>query len=224
MCLELKRRRFEQWQPKVTVRLVRRYLTCLDELTYLTLNLKFKIKLFEAALRDAKIFEAEDEKLGKLPNNPEGESMVERLEWAIATLKSDSDCFERSLVDLKGSLDAVSALISFFYNYRLHVWSGLVLPKTVLWRSSFHLSARATMADNVVAFFHAQLFQIRSIEQNDRQILSDNQNKAILVFTGVTTIFLPLSFFTSYFGMNLKGVIDIKETQAYFWKICGSIA
>ena len=44
-----------------------------------------------------------------MPQNPDGESMVERLEWAIATLKSDSDCFERSLVDLKGSLDAVSA-------------------------------------------------------------------------------------------------------------------
>ncbi|RYP19187.1 hypothetical protein DL765_003502 [Monosporascus sp. GIB2] len=31
-----------------------------------------------------------------------------------------------------------------------------------------------------------------------------NSNKAIFVFTGVTVIFLPLSFFTSYFGMNFK--------------------
>ena len=109
---DLKYRRFEQWQPKVTVRLVRRYLTCLDELTYITLNLKFKLNLFEQTLRDVKDFEAEDEKLGKIPNNPEGESMVERLEWAMGTIKSDSDSFERLLVDLKSSLDAVCCFLS----------------------------------------------------------------------------------------------------------------
>ena len=29
---------------------------------------------------------------------------------------------------------------------------------------------------------------------------AERQNKAILIFTIVTVIFLPLSFFTSYFG------------------------
>ncbi|KAI9715407.1 MAG: hypothetical protein M1828_000867 [Chrysothrix sp. TS-e1954] len=68
------------------------------------------------------------------------------------------------------------------------------------------------------------LFQLRSIEQNELAITADSQNKAILLFTGVTIVFLPLSFFTSYYGMNLNGVIDTKHSEGYFWKLCGSIA
>lgn len=67
------------------------------------------------------------------------------------------------------------------------------------------------------------LFQLRSIEQNELAIVADSQNKAILVFTGVTIIFLPLSFFTSYFGMNLQGIVDTQKSERYFWKLCGSL-
>jgi Mg2+ and Co2+ transporter CorA len=69
----------------------------------------------------------------------------------------------------------------------------------------------------------AQLFQLRSIEQNELAIVADHQNKAILLFTGVTIVFLPLSFFTSYFGMNLEGLQNNDKTEAYFWKVCGTI-
>ena len=66
------------------------------------------------------------------------------------------------------------------------------------------------------------LFQLRSIEQNELAIVSDSQNKAILVFTGVTIVFLPLSFFTSYYGMNLSGIVSTVKDENYFWKVCGS--
>lgn len=36
--------------------------------------------------------------------------------------------------------------------------------------------------------------------QVDLAIRNESQNKSILVFTVITVIFLPLSFFTSYFG------------------------
>ena len=71
-------------------------------------------------------------------------------------------------------------------------------------------------------FFITQLFQLRSIEQNELAIVADSQNKAILIFTVVTIIFLPLSFCASYFGMNLKGVVDAERTERYFWSVCGS--
>ena len=71
---------------------------------------------------------------------------------------------------------------------------------------------------------NTQLFQLRSIEQNELAIIADTQNKAIFVFTGFTIVFLPLSFFTSYFGMNLKGIIDTERTEQYYWKACGSVA
>ncbi|KAI9664249.1 MAG: hypothetical protein M1831_002428 [Alyxoria varia] len=67
------------------------------------------------------------------------------------------------------------------------------------------------------------LFQLCSIKQNKLAITSDRQNKAILIFTGFTIVFLPLSFFTSYYGMNLRGVADTAKTESYFWKVCGSI-
>lgn len=53
--------------------------------------------------------------------------------------------------------------------------------------------------------------------------MADSQNKAILLFTGVTVVFLPLSFFTSYFGMNLQGIVDTSKSEIYFWKVCGTV-
>ena len=47
-------------------------------------------------------------------------------------------------------------------------------------------------------------------------------NRAIVVFTVVTIIFLPLSFFTSYFGMNLQGIVATQKTERYFWTVCGT--
>ena len=47
-------------------------------------------------------------------------------------------------------------------------------------------------------------------------------NRAIVVFTVVTIIFLPLSFFTSYFGMNIQGIVDTRRTERYFWTVCGT--
>jgi hypothetical protein len=67
------------------------------------------------------------------------------------------------------------------------------------------------------------LFQLRSIEQNELAIVADSQNKAILVFTGVTIVFLPLSFFTSYFGMNIQGIVDTSNTERDFWRVCGTV-
>jgi Mg2+ and Co2+ transporter CorA len=65
---------------------------------------------------------------------------------------------------------------------------------------------------------------LRSIEQNELAIIADNKNKAIFVFTGVTIIFLPLSFFTSYFGMNIGGIVDTDKTERYFWEVCGTVS
>jgi Mg2+ and Co2+ transporter CorA len=54
--------------------------------------------------------------------------------------------------------------------------------------------------------------------------MADTQNKAIFVFTAFTIVFLLLSFFTSYFGMNLQGVVNTNRTEADFWKLCGSVS
>lgn len=61
------------------------------------------------------------------------------------------------------------------------------------------------------------------MEQNELTLIAESNNRAILVFTIVTIVFLPLSLFTSYFGMNLKGIADTGRTERYFWAVCGSV-
>jgi Mg2+ and Co2+ transporter CorA len=48
--------------------------------------------------------------------------------------------------------------------------------------------------------------------------LEDN-SKAIIVFTVVTIFFLPLSFVTGFFGMNLEGITGTTSTVKHFWAI-----
>lgn len=51
----------------------------------------------------------------------------------------------------------------------------------------------------------------------------EDHGKAILVFTIVTIIFLPLSFISSFFGMNFSDIRDMEQTQRLFWVIAGSL-
>ncbi|KAK6515001.1 hypothetical protein TWF506_007356 [Arthrobotrys conoides] len=45
----------------------------------------------------------------------------------------------------------------------------------------------------------------------------EDNGKAIMVFTIVTTVFLPLNFVTSFFGMNTTDIRDISHDQKIFW-------
>lgn len=51
----------------------------------------------------------------------------------------------------------------------------------------------------------------------------EDHGKAILVFTIVTIVFLPLSFVSSFFGMNFSDIRDMESTQRLFWIISGSL-
>lgn len=51
------------------------------------------------------------------------------------------------------------------------------------------------------------------------EINEEDHGKAILVFTVVTVIFLPLSFVTSYLGMNTSDIRDMDNKQSLFWEI-----
>ncbi|KAG9191011.1 hypothetical protein G6011_09099 [Alternaria panax] len=51
------------------------------------------------------------------------------------------------------------------------------------------------------------------------EINEEDHGKAIMVFTVVTVIFLPLSFVTSYFGMNTADIRDMNQEQSLFWSV-----
>jgi Mg2+ and Co2+ transporter CorA len=47
------------------------------------------------------------------------------------------------------------------------------------------------------------------------------QSRSVMIFTAITIIFLPLSFFTSYFGMNLTDISKTAHDSRYFWQVAG---
>ncbi|KAJ5387319.1 Mg2+ transporter protein CorA-like/Zinc transport protein ZntB [Penicillium cosmopolitanum] len=51
----------------------------------------------------------------------------------------------------------------------------------------------------------------------------EDHGKAISVFTIVTVIFLPLSFVTSFLGMNTTDIRDTDNTQILFWVVSLSL-
>ncbi|KAM3435393.1 hypothetical protein MY4824_004859 [Beauveria thailandica] len=51
------------------------------------------------------------------------------------------------------------------------------------------------------------------------EILEEGHGKAIRVFTIVTLFFLPLSFISSFFGMNVADIRETKSNQPIFWSI-----
>ena len=51
------------------------------------------------------------------------------------------------------------------------------------------------------------------------ETFQDDNSKAIFVFTIVTILFLPMSFVSSFFGMNVIGIDPQATTLKHFWVI-----
>ena len=54
-------------------------------------------------------------------------------------------------------------------------------------------------------------------------IRQEDHGQAILVFTIVTVIFLPLSFLSSFFGMNVSDIRSMAKSQWVFWASAASL-
>jgi len=68
----------------------------------------------------------------------------------------------------------------------------------------------------------ALLELLTTLEQKARyriDVLEEDNSKTIFVFTFVTAVFLPLSFVTSYLGMNTVDIRNTNNTQKLFWAI-----
>ncbi|EOA81893.1 uncharacterized protein SETTUDRAFT_173693 [Exserohilum turcica Et28A] len=67
--------------------------------------------------------------------------------------------------------------------------------------------------------FRKDLERATKALRHNIEILEEGNSKAILIFTLVTIVFLPLSFIASVFGMNTSDIRNMDSSQTLFWAI-----
>lgn len=73
-------------------------------------------------------------------------------------------------------------------------------------------------SDNKQRHLENEAAKTAQVLRHSIEIMEEGQSKAILVFTLVTIVFLPLSFVTSFFGMNVTDVRNMGHSQVVFWE------
>jgi len=73
--------------------------------------------------------------------------------------------------------------------------------------------------EDEVEKLQARLTGTTQVLKYNIEIAEEGQSKAILVFTIVTIVFLPLSFVATLFGMNTSDLRDMNHTQTLFWQV-----
>ncbi|KAF2633060.1 hypothetical protein BU25DRAFT_323702, partial [Macroventuria anomochaeta] len=75
------------------------------------------------------------------------------------------------------------------------------------------------MTDQEYRYLLARCGPLSDSTKQSLEINEEDHGKAILVFTVVTIIFLPLSFVTSFLGMNTTDIRDMGSSSTLFWAI-----
>ncbi|KAL8848227.1 MAG: hypothetical protein Q9221_006745 [Calogaya cf. arnoldii] len=130
----------------------------------------------------------------------------------ITSVKHEINCALAVLEDQQG---CIKELRSTLMTGRLHAPSGF--PQR---REAYILQNCLRAINDRIQSFYAMdekaeelaNFNLRRIESN-----KDRQESAILIFTFVTIIFLPLSFVSSFFGMNTSDIRGMSSPQGVFW-------
>lgn len=84
----------------------------------------------------------------------------------------------------------------------------------------------------LVENLHRELADLHDLRDNSNNLVNrtiqlvnirlEDHGKAILVFTIVTIVFLPLSFVSSFFGMNVRDIRNLEQTQWLFWVVASA--
>ena len=87
----------------------------------------------------------------------------------------------------------------------------------------------STPIDQLLDNLNRELADLQDLRDNADRLVTrtiqlvnirlEDHGKAIIVFTVVTIIFLPLNFVSSFFGMNFSDIRDMNQTQWLFWAV-----
>ncbi|KKP07345.1 hypothetical protein THAR02_00542 [Trichoderma harzianum] len=114
--------------------------------------------------------------------------------------------------DLEEELDALDTLLSD-QKECLHKFAKSISPDTL--RLTTMTRVAQNRAEKAYQDNHTRQFDRRM--QEDIEIMEEDHGKAIRVFTIVTLFFLPLSFVSSFMGMNTADVRNMQYKQGLFW-------
>ncbi|KAI5837240.1 hypothetical protein DFP73DRAFT_601209 [Morchella snyderi] len=131
-------------------------------------------------------------------------------------------CFEGFLAEIQSSQDLIMETMELAKMETIR--QQLELAGSSLRMIEEIISQEATASDRFRARqeeMHERNMEDAMLAQN---IARDAQEGTTLIFTIVTTIFLPLSFYTSYYGMNTSDMRSAASTQHDFWTVCGPVS
>lgn len=99
-------------------------------------------------------------------------------------------------------------------------------------RSTYRQLSASVLSDpmaQLIDNLERELVDLRDLRDNTDRLVTrtiqlvnirlEDHGKAILVFTVVTIIFLPLNFVSSFFGMNFSDIRNMETTQWLFWAV-----
>lgn len=131
----------------------------------------------------------------------------------IKLLREELDIIKNTLRQQYDTLREFKSTITLTYGV-------LSLSVSILDRILESISQRIEDFDEL----QIQAETARFLAAQSISLKAESNNKAIIVFTVVTIIFLPLSFVTSYLGMNTSDLRDMKSGQRLFWAIGAPVA
>ncbi|KAI9372862.1 hypothetical protein BJX61DRAFT_415529 [Aspergillus egyptiacus] len=130
-------------------------------------------------------------------------------------LLDDLDLLEEELDSIIQVTESQQTVMRDFIS---HSWHRL--PTQYDWVDDLNGSYR--MLEKNISLYRdlkTQIAKLRKQVTLQIEFKQDNHGKAILVFTTMTAIFLPLSFVTSYFGMNASDIRDMAHGQWIYWAV-----
>lgn len=104
-----------------------------------------------------------------------------------------------------------------------YLTSDQIQVKGDRYASAGKTEAAAVLVDNLqreLSDFRELLDSTNTLVTRTVQLVKirlEDHGKAILVFTIVTIVFLPLNFVSSFFGMNFSDIRNMSSTQSLFW-------
>ncbi|KAL9001792.1 MAG: hypothetical protein Q9188_005249 [Gyalolechia gomerana] len=152
-------------------------------------------------------------------------SFVTKLEQEVQQ-KPYSRGHQEKITAVRQEINCVLAVLQD-QSTSIDKFRSTVMRRKIDVRPHFPQRREAYILQNCLMSISDRMQNFRALDERARGIAAfnlyriesnrDRQEGAILVFTIVTIIFLPLSFVSSFFGMNTSDIRDMTTPQWAFW-------